>query len=63
VFTLVAGESWQTIDVNFPAKQRTKIVRLYLPADRSPVDIQSIEYSPVRSEEALRRWDFRGRRE
>lgn len=43
-FPLAAGPEWQDIRVEMPVRGALRIVRLYLPAQRSPVEIESIQY-------------------
>jgi hypothetical protein len=56
-FTLPGGDRWQEIAVELPIEGTTAIVRLYLPAADSPVEIQFIAYSGQRGR--VRAWDFR----
>ena len=57
-FTLRAGADWQDVVVDLPVKGKTSIVRLYLPAHESPVEVQSIAYFPANSDRPVRTWDF-----
>ena len=54
-FQLPAGTDWQQVTLTLPVEAETGIVRLYLPAQESPVEIQSMEYS---NGEMRQRWDF-----
>jgi arylsulfatase A-like enzyme len=55
-FTLKAGADWQNIRVELPVTGSCGTVRLYLPADRAPVEIQSIDFSSPKGES--KRWSF-----
>jgi len=44
-FTLPAGDDWQDVTVDIPLTGESRIIRLYLPADKSPVEIASIQYT------------------
>jgi arylsulfatase A-like enzyme len=55
-FKVTAVSQWQDITVEVPIKGKPAIVRLYLPAKESPVDIQLIEFSGTRSE--VKTWRF-----
>ncbi len=57
-FTLAAGGDWQEITVDLPVKGNTAIVRLYLPADETPVELESIVFRPARSDKPVRVWNF-----
>ena len=58
-FTLAAGGDWQDITVEVPVQGTTGLVRLYVPAVESPVEIESIEYYAPGSERPIRAWNFR----
>jgi hypothetical protein len=55
-FTLAPGDDWQELTIPLPVQAMTRIIRLYLPADRAPVEIQSIRF--LREERTIKRWDF-----
>ncbi len=55
-FTVPAGNQWQDITVKVPIDGKPGIVRLYLPAKESPVEIQTIRFSNNRDE--VKAWDF-----
>ena len=57
-FSVTRSDQWQDILVTLPVKGITQIVRLYLPAEESPIDIQSIRYEASSSGEPVRAWDF-----
>ncbi|WDI41532.1 sulfatase [Bremerella sp. P1] len=55
-YELPSGESWQKVIVELPVKGQTQVVRLYLPADISPVQIRSIRFQDAQGREKA--WDF-----
>jgi len=55
-FNITGGNDWQTVKVTLPVKRHTQIVRLYLPAEESPVEIQSIEYTDAETGDPIRIW-------
>jgi len=55
-FTLPAGADWQDITVDIPLAGESRIIRLYLPADKSPVEIASIQYNGKSG--PLKGWNF-----
>lgn len=57
-FDLAAGGDWQEVEVELPVRGTTHLVRLYLPAEQAPVDVQSIEYLDAKSGDSIKRWDF-----
>ena len=57
-FTVPAGTEWQDVTVALPVKGKAAIVRLYLPAQKAPVEIQSLKYFPSGSGKPIRTWDF-----
>lgn len=54
-FEIKAGD-WQTITVELPAKGQLGIVRLYLPAEKEPVEISWIDLNPTNGKPE--RWVF-----
>ena len=54
-----AGADWQDVTVAVPIKGSLQIVRLYLPADKAPVEIESIQYLPENAAKPVRAWNFR----
>jgi arylsulfatase A-like enzyme len=53
----VAGESvWETVTVELPVKEKTSILRLYLPSGSAAVDFDDIVLTPPQGEP--RRWTF-----
>ena len=55
-FTLPAGNDWQDVTVDIPVTGKLRIIRLYLPADKSPVEIASIQYTDKTG--TLNVWSF-----
>jgi arylsulfatase A-like enzyme len=53
-FTLPGGD-WQVVTVNVPATGPLGILRVYLPAQKQPVEIDWIE---LKAADKLRRWNF-----
>ena len=43
-FTLNPGAEWQDVDVALPIQGQTRIIRLYLPAEKGPVEVASIKW-------------------
>lgn len=57
-FDVAASERWQNIHVELPIEQRTQILRIYLPAESKPVDVQGIRFTDPKTEKVIRAWDF-----
>ncbi|MEO2048378.1 MAG: hypothetical protein ABGX16_17640 [Pirellulales bacterium] len=57
-YHLPKGKSWQDITVALPIDSKTGIIRLYLPAGSTAVEIQSNQFLDQRGRE--KSWDFRG---
>jgi arylsulfatase A-like enzyme len=55
-FEFAGGNAWQDIELNLPVRGQPQIVRIYVPAERSVVEIQSIEFSTRQGQ--AKRWDF-----
>ena len=55
-FTLAAGDEWREVALELPVKGRTGIVRLYLPMNQGPVEIQSIEF--IGKDDKTQAWNF-----
>lgn len=56
-FALKPGREWQDVRVPLPIAGAPHIVRLYLPADKSPVEIASIRYTDSAGKIACQ-WSF-----
>lgn len=56
-FELPPGEAWQEITVAVPVAGPLRIVRLYLPAERAPVEVASILWLDAASK-PVRAWTF-----
>jgi len=57
-FTLPPGNQWNDITVDLPIKGSPQLIRLYVPATESPIEIQSILYTPKGSDKSIRHWKF-----
>jgi arylsulfatase A-like enzyme len=57
-FPLAARDDWQDLAIHVPVDGETRIVRLYLPADLSPVDVHAIEWFKPGADKPLRTWYF-----
>lgn len=55
-FTLPAGDDWQAVTVDIPMTGELRIIRLYLPAAKSPVEIASLQYTSDAG--TLKVWNF-----
>lgn len=55
-FTVPAGNAWTDIQVTLPVNGKVSIIRTYLPAAASPVEVQFLEFSPPG--ERSRSWTF-----
>ena len=55
-FEVPAGESWQELAIDLPIEGQPQIVRLYLPAVESPVEVKSIQFVDQRGRQ--QGWDF-----
>ncbi len=56
-FTLAPGDGWQDVSVTLPVAGAPRIVRLYLPADRGPVELGAIRYFAADGT-PVREWPF-----
>ena len=57
-FEIEAGNEWRDLTVDLPGKGRMDLFRIYLPADKSPVEIQRVEFVSSASKKPIRVWDF-----
>ncbi|MCA9141069.1 MAG: sulfatase [Planctomycetales bacterium] len=57
-FDLSGDQQWQDLNVELPIKGVSGIIRLYLPAEKSAVEIQSIVYRATDGGDIIRSWDF-----
>jgi arylsulfatase A-like enzyme len=57
-YNLPAGSTWQDITISLPAKSRIGVVRMYFPAGKSPVEVQTIRF--VDKDGGVKSWDFSG---
>jgi hypothetical protein len=60
-FKLNGGKDWEAVTVDLPIEGRPGIVRLYLPADQSPVEVESIRFLSAGTKKVIRDWNFGGR--
>lgn len=60
-FDLAPGNEWQDLVVDLPVTEKTGTVRLYLPVEQGPVEIQSIDYIDSKTQTSIKRWDFSGK--
>jgi arylsulfatase A-like enzyme len=58
-FTLPPSDDWQDVTVALPIAGPSGTLRLYLPADQAPVELQSIEFTSQSGQ--TKRWDFQTR--
>jgi len=57
-YELPAGDAWQEITVKLPIQGAAGIVRLYLPAEETPVEVRSIRYTDQQGR--AKTWNFNG---
>ena len=57
-FILAAGSEWQELSIDLPIEKTTQIVRLYLPLENGPMEIQSIDYLDAKTKKSVKRWEF-----
>ncbi len=57
-FDIKAGNDWQDLSFPLPVKGELALFRLYLPADKSPVEIQSVDFSSPSSKQSVYSCDF-----
>ncbi|QEG00436.1 Arylsulfatase [Stieleria maiorica] len=57
-YQLAPAAQWQDVSVELPLKDRSSVIRLYLPADAAELEIQSIRFRGAGGRETL--WDFSG---
>jgi hypothetical protein len=55
-YQLPKGNDWQDTTVQLPIEGKAKVIRLYLPAESTDVEIQSIQFLDQRGRE--KSWDF-----
>ena len=55
-YQLPAGKNWQDVTVHLPIDSKASIIRLYLPAERTAVDVQSIQF--LNNSGRKKSWDF-----
>ena len=57
-FELTPGAAWQDLSVALPVVGQLVHFRLYLPADKGPVEIAAMQFLPANSLTAVREWSF-----
>lgn len=57
-YTLAGGSQWQELSLELPIEGTSAIVRLYLPAADTPVEIESLRFIAPGRSSAVRTWDF-----
>jgi arylsulfatase A-like enzyme len=57
-FELQPGDAWQDVTVQLPVEGQLVHFRLYLPADKSPVEFASVKVLSASSTEPVREWNF-----
>ena len=55
-YELPAGESWQTVTIDLPIEAQPQVIRTYLPAQKAPVEIQSIRFEDKSGR--VKAWNF-----
>ena len=55
-YDLSAGKEWQDVTVQIPVQGKTGIIRLFLPAAESPVEVRSIQFLDKNGRKKY--WDF-----
>ncbi len=56
-FQVPAGTTWQDVSIPLPIQGKVSVIRLYLPAEKTAVDVQVIRFMDKRGREKL--WDFK----
>ena len=57
-FDLPEGTDWQDVTVHLPVEGKATVIRLYLPAESSAVEVESIEF--LNTSGRGKSWDFAG---
>ncbi len=57
-YEIPEGKSWANLKVPLPIEGKAGIIRLYFPAEKSPVDIRSIQFLDAKGR--TKAWDFSG---
>lgn len=55
-YELTGGNTWQTITLDLPIKGQPQVMRLYLPADNSPVELGAVRFQDGQGREKT--WEF-----
>jgi len=57
-FEIEANANWQDVTVAIPLKGQASTIRIYLPANAAPVDVQSIKFESTKTNAVVKQWDF-----
>ena len=57
-FDLHGGNEWEELSINLPLEKETQLVRIYLPLENGPVEIQLIDYLDAKTKRSVKRWEF-----
>ncbi len=57
-YKIEAGKDWQDVTVPLPIQGQVGIVRLYLPVAQSPVEIELLKFTSVKTNQTTRQWNF-----
>jgi hypothetical protein len=57
-YDLPAGTTWQDVTVSLPVQGKPAVIRLYFPAGKTAVEVQSIQFTNKSGQE--KSWDFSG---
>jgi hypothetical protein len=61
-FVLPPAKEWQDVNVTVPIQGPSGIIRIFLPADKAPVEIESIRFFAGETDQPVHAWSFnRGR--
>ncbi len=57
-YDLPAGKNWQDVSVQLPIEGKVSVIRLYFPAEKTAVEVQTIQFLDKSGRE--KSWDFAG---
>jgi hypothetical protein len=57
-YDLPAGTNWQDVTVHLPIQGKASVIRLFLPAEKAPVEVQAIQFLGKGDRE--KSWNFTG---
>jgi len=58
VFDIQPGNDWQDVHVDLPVRGELSLFRIYLPADKSPVEIASMDFFTIDPKNPVHTWNF-----